>query len=84
MNACKVVTGIAHATRGVALTGSAAAVIIALFAGLESKTSIAAVLVVAAAGWWAIWGGVAWLCERNAQRLRQKAERDVYSRPGVR
>ena len=84
MNASKVVTGLAHATRGVALTGSAAAVIIALFAGLESKTSIAAVLVVAAAGWWAIWGGLAWLCERNAHRLRQQSERDSYSPRGAR
>ena len=81
MDSSKVVRTIAHATRGVGLTGSAAAVIIALVAGLASKVGIAAVLVVAAAGWWAIWGGLAWLCERNAERLREEAERDAYSRP---
>ena len=84
MDASKLVRAIALAARGVAVTGSAAAVIIAFFAGLASKLAIAAVLVVAAAGWWAIWGGLAWLFQRNAERLSGDAERLAWSRPRMR
>jgi hypothetical protein len=84
MNASKVVRTIASATYGVGVTGSAAAVIIALFAGLASRVGIAALLVVAALGWWAIWGGLAWFCQRNAERLREEAENEAYSRPRTR
>ena len=84
MDASKLVRGIALATRGVAVTGSAAAAIIALFAGLASKLGIAVILVVAAAGWWAIWGGLAWVFQRNAERLRGEAERLAWSRPRTR
>ena len=81
MDASKIARAIALATRGVAVTGSAAAVIIAFFAGLASKLGIAAALVLAAAGWWAIWAGLAWLLQRNAERLSGEAERLAWSRP---
>lgn len=84
MNARRIVRTIAVATRGVGVTGSAAVAIIALFAGLASKIGIAAVLVAAAFGWWMIWGGVAWLCERNAERLRAAADQESYARPRTR
>jgi hypothetical protein len=84
MDASKVVRTIALATRGVGVTGSAAAIIIALFAGLASRIGIAAMLVIVAAGWWAIWGGLAWLCQRNAERLREQGENDAYSRSRTR
>lgn len=84
MDASKVVRGIAVATRGVAVTGSAAAAIIALFAGLASKVGIAAILLAAGIAWWALWGGLAWLFQRNAERLRGEAERMAWSRPRTR
>jgi hypothetical protein len=80
MKASNVVRTMAVATRGIAVTGFAAAIIVAFFAGLASRMGIAAVLVVAALGWWAIWGGLAWLCQRNAERLREQAERDECAR----
>ncbi len=84
MEASKLVRTMAATTQGVAITGSAAAVVIAFFAALASKLGIAFFLVATAAAWWAIWGGLAWGLHRNADRLRDDDDRKEFASPRIR